>query len=92
MFLTASSELAPGQWVDMALTRTVGFQGIWLLIYVSGLMFVMRHFAGSLSHKLSPVGLFEFHRANDCIELGREATERALPDIYELLEAARKVG
>jgi NTE family protein len=42
--------------------------------------------------KLSPVGLFEFHRANDCIELGREATERALPDIYELLEAARKVG
>jgi NTE family protein len=41
--------------------------------------------------KLSPVGLFEFHRADDCIELGREATERALPDIYELLEAARKV-
>src|SRR3712207_1344416 len=37
--------------------------------------------------KLSPVGLFEFHRADDCIELGREATERALPDIYELLEA-----
>jgi MFS family permease len=32
-------------------------QGIWLLIYVSGLMFVMRHFAGPLAHKLSPVGL-----------------------------------
>lgn len=57
MFLTAASELAPGQWVDMALTRTVGMQGIWLLIYVSGLMFVMRHFAGPLAHKLSPVGL-----------------------------------
>jgi MFS family permease len=57
MFLTAASELAPGQWVDMALTRTVGFQGIWLLIYVSGLMFVMRHFAGAAAHKLSPVGL-----------------------------------
>jgi NTE family protein len=42
--------------------------------------------------KLSPVGLFEFHRADDCIDLGREATERALPDIYELFEAARKVG
>ena len=28
-----------------------------LLIYVSGLMFVMRHFAGSLAHKLSPIGL-----------------------------------
>ena len=57
MFLTAASELAPGQWVDLALTRTVGMRGIWLLIYVSGLMFVMRHFAGPLAHKLSPVGL-----------------------------------
>jgi fucose permease len=57
MFLTAASELAPGQWVDMALTRTVGMQGIWLLIYVGGLMFVMRHFAGPLAHRLSPVGL-----------------------------------
>ena len=57
MFLTAASELAPGQWVDMALTRTVNMKGIWLLVYVSGLMFVMRHFAGPLAHKLSPVGL-----------------------------------
>ena len=57
MFLTAASELAPGQWVDMALTRTVGMKGIWLLIYVSGLMFVMRHFAGPLAHRFSPVGL-----------------------------------
>ncbi len=57
MFLTAASELAPGQWVDMALTRTVGMKGIWLLIYVSGLMFVMRHFAGPLVHRLSTVGL-----------------------------------
>src|SRR5262249_3851174 len=44
MFLTAASELAPGQWVDIALTRTVGMKGIVLLIYVSGLMFIMRHF------------------------------------------------
>ena len=57
MFLTAASELAPGQWVDLALTRTLGMQGIWLLIYVSGLMFVMRHFAGTVVHKLSSVGL-----------------------------------
>ena len=57
MFLTAAAELAPGQWVDIALTRTVGMKGIWLLIYVSGLMFVMRHFAGPLATRLSPVGL-----------------------------------
>ena len=57
MFLTAASELAPGQWVDLALTRTAGMRGIWLLVYVSGLMFVMRHFAGAMVHKLSPIGL-----------------------------------
>ena len=57
MFLTAASELGAGQWVDAALTRTIGFQGILLLVYVSGLMFVMRHFAGPLAHKLSPIGL-----------------------------------
>jgi MFS family permease len=57
IWLTATCELAPGQWVEMALTRTVGMRGIWLLIYISGLMFVMRHFAGNLVHKLSPLGL-----------------------------------
>lgn len=57
MFLTTSSELAPGQWVDFALTEKVGMRGIWLLIYISGLMFVMRHFAGPLAHRFSNVGL-----------------------------------
>jgi MFS family permease len=57
MFLTAASELAPGQWVDFALSRTVHMPGILLLVYVSGLMFVMRHFAGTLVHKLSSIGL-----------------------------------
>ena len=60
MFLTAASELAPGQWVDLALTRTVHMQGILLLVYVSGIMFVARHFAGPLAHKLSPIGLLWF--------------------------------
>jgi MFS family permease len=60
MFLTAASELAPGQWVDMALSRTVGMKGIWLLIYVSGLMFLLRQFSGPLVHKISPVALLWF--------------------------------
>jgi MFS family permease len=60
MFLTAASELAPGQWVDLALTRTVHMQGILLLVYVSGIMFVARHFAGALVHKLSAIGLLWF--------------------------------
>jgi MFS family permease len=57
MFLTSASELVPGQWVDFTLTRTIGMSGLWLLIYVAGMMFVMRHFAGTLVHKLSSVGL-----------------------------------
>ncbi|HVX56217.1 MAG TPA: MFS transporter, partial [Candidatus Saccharimonadales bacterium] len=57
MFGTAASELAPGQWVDLALSRTVHMPGILLLVYVSAIMFVARHFAGPLVHKLSPIGL-----------------------------------
>lgn len=57
MFLTAASELAPGQWVDLALSRTVHMPGILLLVYVSGIMFVARHFAGPLARRLSPIGL-----------------------------------
>jgi fucose permease len=53
MFLTAASELAPGQWIDITLTQTVGMRGIWLLIYVSGMMFVLRHFAGPIAHRVS---------------------------------------
>ena len=60
MFLTAASELAPGQWVDLALSRTVHMPGILLLVYVSALMFLMRHFAGSLVQKLSPIGVLWF--------------------------------
>lgn len=57
MFLTASAELAPGAWVQVALTETVGMQGILLMVYVSGIMFAMRHFAGPLEHRFSDMGL-----------------------------------
>ncbi len=57
MFLTASSELAPGQWLDVALSNRVGMRGILLLVYVSALMFVFRHFAGRIAGRLSNPGL-----------------------------------
>ncbi len=60
MFLTASTELAPGSWVDIALTQTVGMPGILVLVYVSAIMFVMRHFAGALERRLSDMGLLFF--------------------------------
>lgn len=57
MLFTAASELAPGQWVDVALTNVVGMRGVLLLVYVSGIQFIGRHFAGPLAHKLSAEGL-----------------------------------
>jgi MFS family permease len=60
MMFTASTEFAPGQWVDVALSQIVGMRGILLLAYVSGLMFVMRHFAGPLVRRLGNVGLLMF--------------------------------
>lgn len=57
MMLTVAAELAPGQWVDLTLSKVVGMRGILLLVYVSALMFVMRHFAGSLVRRFSSLGL-----------------------------------
>jgi MFS family permease len=57
MLLTASAELAPGSWVDVALTQTAGMPGILVLVYVSAIMFVMRHFAGALERRFSDMGL-----------------------------------
>ena len=57
MYFTASAELAPGQWVNISLSNVVGMQGIVLLVYVSALMFVMRHFAGPIVERISSIGL-----------------------------------
>ena len=60
MMGTVTAELAPGQWVDLSLSNIVGMPGIWVLIYVSALMFVMRHFAGPIVARISSVGLLAF--------------------------------
>jgi len=41
-----------------------------------------------INPKLAQMGLFEFHRAEECIELGRQATRRLLPEIHEMIAAA----
>jgi NTE family protein len=41
-----------------------------------------------INPKLAQMGLFEFHRAEECIELGRQATRRMLPEIHEMIAAA----
>jgi fucose permease len=57
MLLTAATELGPQKWQESVMTRTAGISGTMVLVYTSGLMFVMRHFAGPLAHALSPVGM-----------------------------------
>ena len=57
MLLTASTELGPNQWQESVLKRTANVSGTLVFVYTSGLMFVMRFFAGPLAHRLSPVGM-----------------------------------
>lgn len=57
MVLTATTELAPNQWMESVLRNIANTPGILVLVYISGLMFVMRFFAGPIAHKVSPVGL-----------------------------------
>ncbi|MDQ3253366.1 MAG: MFS transporter [Acidobacteriota bacterium] len=57
MILTASTELAPGQWLPDIMTKTAGLQGILVLVWINGLMAIGRGFAGPIVHRLSPIGL-----------------------------------
>jgi MFS family permease len=57
MLLTASTELAPQGMQSLVLEKTAGMNGTYILIYTSTLMFVLRHFAGPIAHRLSPVGM-----------------------------------
>lgn len=41
----------------------------------------------TIGPRMAHIGLFEFHRAADAIALGREAAERALPQIVEMTTA-----
>lgn len=57
MLLTAATELGPQKWQESVMRSTAGISGTLILVYTSGMMFVLRHFAGPLAHKLSPVGM-----------------------------------
>lgn len=57
MLLTAATELGPQKWQNSVMTSTANVSGTLILVYTSGMMFVLRHFAGPIAHKLSPVGM-----------------------------------
>jgi MFS family permease len=57
MLMTASVELGPQQWQNSVLTKTSGISGTYIIMYTSFMMFLLRHFAGPIAHRLSPVGM-----------------------------------
>lgn len=59
MLLTASTELGPQNWQNSVMSSklSVPYAGTLILVYTSGLMFVLRHFAGPLAHRISPIGI-----------------------------------
>jgi MFS family permease len=57
MWMTAATELGTDQWVGSLITQLIGMQGILILVYTAGLMFVLRFFGGPMAHQFSPFGL-----------------------------------
>ncbi len=57
MLMTASVELGPQQWQNSVSTKTSNMSGTWVIMYTSLMMFLLRHFAGPIAHRLSPVGM-----------------------------------
>ncbi len=57
MLLTAATELGPQKWQESVMESTADVSGTMILVYTSGMMFVLRHFAGAIVHKISPVWL-----------------------------------
>jgi len=56
MGITASLELGPNRWIP-AILQAGGMHGILVLVWISGLMAVLRFFAGPIVHRLSPTGM-----------------------------------
>ena len=57
MWMTAATELGTDQWVGSLITNLTGMQGVLILVYTAGIMFVLRFFGGPLAHRFSPMGL-----------------------------------
>ena len=81
MWLTASTEVAPGQWIPSLITNLTGMQGILILVYTAGLAFALRFFAGGLAHRVSPIALLAVSAALSAIGL------YALSTIHSAAEA-----
>jgi fucose permease len=60
MWLTAATELGPGQWVSNIFNdvmKSAAQAGILVLVWVNGIMYLMRQFLGGVAHRVSPIAL-----------------------------------
>jgi MFS family permease len=60
MWLTAATELGPGQWMSNIFNEVMKSSaqaGILVLVWVNGIMYLMRQFLGGAAHRVSPVAL-----------------------------------
>jgi fucose permease len=60
MWLTAATELGPGQWVSNIFNdvmKSSAQAGILVLVWVNGIMYLMRQFLGGVAHRVTPVAL-----------------------------------
>ncbi|GAA4102026.1 MFS transporter [Mucilaginibacter panaciglaebae] len=60
MIPLATTELGTDSWITDLMApemNKIGFQAGWVLVYTSAIMFVLRFFAGPISHRLSSPGL-----------------------------------
>jgi MFS family permease len=60
MWLTAATELGPGQWMSNIFNEVMQSSaqaGILVLVWVNGIMYVIRQFLAGAAHRVSPVAL-----------------------------------
>ena len=79
MWMTAATELGPGSWIPTIFNRVMGSSaqaGILVVVWINGIMYLLRQFGARAAHVISPValigvtalpaaaGLYLFSRAN----------------------------
>src|SRR6266568_2856725 len=58
MWMTAATELGPGQWMSNIFNdvmKSAAQTGILVLVWVNGIMYLIRQFLGGAAHRVSPV-------------------------------------
>lgn len=57
MWLTAATELGPGQWVSNIFNELLDSgakAGVLVLVWINGIMYLMRQFGGNITHRVAP--------------------------------------